>query len=40
MDKCTDWTGPATRFRDFVRDVSLAKKPFNRPLARLRKGSL
>jgi len=39
MDQCTNWTGPAVRFRDFVRDVSLAQKPFNRPLARLRKGS-
>jgi len=40
MNKCTDWTGPAVQFRDFVRDVSLAEKPFNRPMARLRKGAV
>jgi len=38
MDNRTDWAGPAVRFRDFVREVSQAKKPFNRPLPRLRKG--
>jgi len=37
MDQCTDWQGPATRFRDFVREVSQAQKPFNRPLPRLRR---
>ncbi|MCL2700625.1 MAG: acyl-ACP--UDP-N-acetylglucosamine O-acyltransferase [Phycisphaerae bacterium] len=40
MDKCTDWTGPAVRFRDFVRDVLHAKKPFNRPLPRLRNSGI
>jgi len=40
MDKCTDWAGPAVRFRDFVRDVLQAKKPFNRPLARMRRGTV
>jgi len=39
MDQRTDWEGPVLRFRDFVRDVSLAKKPFNRPLPRLRQTS-
>lgn len=32
MDKCADWGAPAGRFRDFVRRVLSAEKPFNRGL--------
>lgn len=36
MDQCTDWRPAAGKFRDFVRRVLEAKKPYNRGLGRLR----
>ena len=33
MDARADWSAPAGRFRDFVRRVVTAEKPFNRGLA-------
>ena len=38
MDACTDWGPAAAKFRDFLRKVLAAKKPFNRGLipARIR----
>ncbi len=32
MDACTDWGAAAGRFREFVRKVLLAEKPYNRGL--------
>jgi len=40
MDACTDWGAAADKFRQFIRRVVTAKKPYNRGLAplRLRRG--
>lgn len=35
METCTDWGAPAAVFRDFIRRVVEAKKPFNRGIAPL-----
>jgi acyl-[acyl carrier protein]--UDP-N-acetylglucosamine O-acyltransferase len=35
MDQCADWGQAATKFRDFVRQVTQAQKPYNRPLCPL-----
>lgn len=32
MEACTDWSGPAATFRDFIRRVVQAKPPYDRPL--------
>jgi len=37
MDACTDWGAPAAHFRDFIRRVLAAPKPFNRGLCPLRR---
>lgn len=39
MDACTEWGVPAGKFRDFVRRVLNAPKPFNRGLAGQRRGN-
>jgi UDP-N-acetylglucosamine acyltransferase len=36
MDAHTEWGGPAGRFREFIRKVYTAQKPYNRGIARLR----
>ncbi len=36
MDACSDWGAPASRFRQFVRDIVAAEKPFNRGLCPMR----
>jgi len=36
MDACADWGAPAAKFRDFIRRVLSAEKPFNRGLCPLR----
>ncbi len=36
MDECADWGEPAQRFRQFIRDVIEAKKPYNRSLCPMR----
>jgi len=33
MEACTDWGGPAGRFRDFIRKVITAKPPYHRGLS-------
>ncbi len=33
MEACTDWGGPAERFRDFIRKVITAKPPYDRGLS-------
>jgi len=38
MDQCSDWGAPASRYREFIRRVVAAEKPYNRGLGRLRKG--
>jgi acyl-[acyl carrier protein]--UDP-N-acetylglucosamine O-acyltransferase len=38
MDSHTEWGQAAGKFRDFVRRVLTAKKPYNRGLCRLLKG--
>jgi UDP-N-acetylglucosamine acyltransferase len=37
MDACTDWGAAAGKFREFIRRVFTAKKPYNRPLCAMRK---
>lgn len=39
MDACKDWGAPACRFRDFIRKVLEAKKPFRRGFAPMVHGS-
>ena len=34
MDACTDWGEAAGKFRDFVRKVVTAEKPYNRALCK------
>lgn len=36
MDKCSDWGAPAGRYREFIRKVTQAEKPYKRPLATMR----
>jgi UDP-N-acetylglucosamine acyltransferase len=36
MDACTDWDVPAGKFREFIRRVFTASKPYNRPLCAMR----
>jgi UDP-N-acetylglucosamine acyltransferase len=36
MDECKDWAAPAGRFREFIRKVLTAKKPFRRGICHLR----
>jgi len=36
MDACTDWGEPASKFRDFIHKVVVAKKPYNRGLVAYR----
>ncbi len=40
MDACADWGKPADAFRQFIRRVVTAQKPFNRGLAPLRSRGL
>lgn len=40
MDACTDWGQAADKFRQFIRRVVTAQKPYNRGLAPLRRRSL
>jgi len=37
MDECDDWGEPARIFRDFVREVLAAKKPYDRGLCPMRR---
>jgi acyl-[acyl carrier protein]--UDP-N-acetylglucosamine O-acyltransferase len=36
MDACTDWDLAADKFREFIRRVFTAQKPYNRPLCAMR----
>jgi len=38
MDACAEWRPAAGRFRQFIREVLAAEKPFNRGLCGMRKG--
>jgi len=40
MDECSDWGEPAAAFRDFIRRVVTAEKPYNRGLCPFRRKGL